>query len=246
MLTPQEVQDKKFEKAVFGGYDMSGVDDFLEQLTADYAALYKENAVLKSKLKVLVDTVEEYRSVDEAMRRTLFSAQRTAEEMTKEAKAKAEEILRRANAESAESLRRYRAENEMELARHKILKEQTEQFVHRLTEAYHKQLESVAALQKQVLPPQQPQRSEVMTQTAQEISASMASLTREQPPAQMPAVQPPVREPQPAFELSVKGAPDRSFVSDEKEDTLTSRPRFDFPDLHSQFGQQYASHGAKE
>ncbi|MDR3207713.1 MAG: DivIVA domain-containing protein, partial [Oscillospiraceae bacterium] len=61
MLTPQEVQDKKFEKAVFGGYDMGGVDDFLEQLTEDYAALFKENAVLKSKLKVLVDTVEEYR-----------------------------------------------------------------------------------------------------------------------------------------------------------------------------------------
>ena len=30
MLTPQEISEKEFTKAVFGGYDMSAVDDFLE------------------------------------------------------------------------------------------------------------------------------------------------------------------------------------------------------------------------
>ncbi len=55
MLTPQDIRDKQFVKAVFGGYDMSTVDDFLEELTEDYAALYKENAILKSKIKVLVE-----------------------------------------------------------------------------------------------------------------------------------------------------------------------------------------------
>ena len=52
MLTPQDIQNKEFVKAVFGGYDMQGVDDFLEELTDDYAALYKDNAILKSKIKV--------------------------------------------------------------------------------------------------------------------------------------------------------------------------------------------------
>ena len=60
-------------KAVFGGYDMSAVDDFLETLTTDYAALYKENAILKSKIKVLVEKVEEYRSTDDAMRMALLN-----------------------------------------------------------------------------------------------------------------------------------------------------------------------------
>ena len=66
MFTPQEVreQSESFEKAVFGGYSVSAVDDFVGSLAEDYAALYKENAVLKSKMKVLVERLEEpYRSV---------------------------------------------------------------------------------------------------------------------------------------------------------------------------------------
>lgn len=51
MFTPQEIQEQTFSKAVFGGYDMQQVDDFLEPLTEDYITLYKENAVLKSKMK---------------------------------------------------------------------------------------------------------------------------------------------------------------------------------------------------
>ena len=30
MFTPQEIQEQTFSKAVFGGYDMQQVDDFLE------------------------------------------------------------------------------------------------------------------------------------------------------------------------------------------------------------------------
>jgi DivIVA domain-containing protein len=97
MLTPQEISGKEFVKAVFGGYDMSAVDDFLETLTADYSALYKENAILKSKIKVLVEKVEEYRSTDDAMRMALLTAQRMSEEITAEAKKKSEEMLKKAD-----------------------------------------------------------------------------------------------------------------------------------------------------
>ena len=68
MLTPQEVSERAFPKASFGGYNMAQVDEFLDVLTEDYSALYSENAVLKSKMKVLVEKVEEYRSTEEAMR----------------------------------------------------------------------------------------------------------------------------------------------------------------------------------
>ena len=85
MLTPQELQEKKFAKAMFGGYDMAEVDAFLDELTADYEALFKDSAVLKSKLKALAEKVEEYRSVDEEMRRTLAVAKRSADEMKAEA-----------------------------------------------------------------------------------------------------------------------------------------------------------------
>lgn len=62
MLTPQEVSGRAFSKAAFGGYNMAMVDEFLDELTDDYTSLYKENAALKAKLKVLVDKVEEYRA----------------------------------------------------------------------------------------------------------------------------------------------------------------------------------------
>ena len=58
MLTPQEVSGRAFSKAAFGGYNMAMVDEFLDELTDDYTSLYKENAALKAKLKVLVDKVE--------------------------------------------------------------------------------------------------------------------------------------------------------------------------------------------
>lgn len=76
MLTPQEVSGRAFSKAAFGGYNMAMVDEFLDELTDDYTSLYKENAALKAKLKVLVDKVEEYRATEDSMRAALLTAQR--------------------------------------------------------------------------------------------------------------------------------------------------------------------------
>ena len=58
MITAQDIREKGFEKAVFGGYDMAMVDEFMEEIAADLALLQKENGVLKSKMKVLVDKVD--------------------------------------------------------------------------------------------------------------------------------------------------------------------------------------------
>lgn len=93
MFTPQEIQEKTFTKAVFGGYDMQTVDDFLEPLTEDYITLYKENAVLKSKMKVLVEKLEEYRSQEQSMRKAILSAQRTADAMVAEAEKKCARLM---------------------------------------------------------------------------------------------------------------------------------------------------------
>lgn len=106
MLTPQEVSERAFPKASFGGYHMGQVDEFLDLLTADYTALYNENAVLKNKMKVLVEKVEEYRSTEEAMRKALMTAQRMADELVQEAEQKKAEIM----AQAEEEIRR-RTEN---------------------------------------------------------------------------------------------------------------------------------------
>lgn len=110
MLTPQEVSERSFAKASFGGYNMTMVDEFLDLVTADYSALYNENAVLKSKMKVLVDKVEEYRSTEEAMRRALMTAQRMADDLVQEAERKKAAILQQADQEAAEKIAQIRRE----------------------------------------------------------------------------------------------------------------------------------------
>lgn len=93
MFTPKELQEKTFDKAVFGGYDMQTVDEFLEPLTEDYITLYKENSVLKSKMKILVEKLEEYREQELSMKKALVAAQQTADTIIAEAQKKASKIL---------------------------------------------------------------------------------------------------------------------------------------------------------
>ena len=105
MITPQQIEQISFNRATFGGYDMQAVDEFLEPLTEDYITLYKENALLKSKMKVLVGKLEEYRSNEASMKDAIVNAQMTCDKMVKEAEAKCTQMLNEANATAAENLR---------------------------------------------------------------------------------------------------------------------------------------------
>ncbi len=112
MLTPQEVTNSVFEKAVFGGYDTASVDKFMAQLTQDYSTLYRENGILKNKMKVLVDKVEEYRSTEDAMRMALLQAERTAKEITAAAEAERDSIQAEVEQKKSELLRQVETEAE--------------------------------------------------------------------------------------------------------------------------------------
>ena len=100
MITPQDIREKTFEKAVFGGYDMASIDEYLEQIANDLAALQKENAVLKGKMKVLVDKVDEYRKNEDALHNAVLSAQRLGGMIEAEAKEKAAAIIAEAEAQA--------------------------------------------------------------------------------------------------------------------------------------------------
>jgi len=96
VLTPKEVQEKTFPKTAVGGYKLQAVDEFMDPLIDDYTALYKENSVLKSKLRILVEKLEEYRNQELSMKRALLSAQHTADDMIADAQKKAAAILNNA------------------------------------------------------------------------------------------------------------------------------------------------------
>ena len=103
MFTPQQIDQVSFSRATFGGYDMQAVDEFLEPLTEDYITLYKENALLKSKMKVLVSKLEEYRKNEASMKDAIVNAQKTCDKMVKEAEAKCTQMLTDANAAALEN-----------------------------------------------------------------------------------------------------------------------------------------------
>ncbi len=103
MLTPQQIEQISFSRATFGGYDMSSVDEFLEPLTEDYITLYKENAILKSKMRVLVGKLEEYRKNEASMKDAIVNAQKTCDKMVKEAEEKCRQMLSDANLAAAEN-----------------------------------------------------------------------------------------------------------------------------------------------
>ena len=105
MFTPQQIEEISFKKATFGGYDMQAVDEFLEPLTQDYITLYKENALLKSKMRVLVGKLEEYRENEAAMKDAMVNAQRTCDRMVREAEQKCTQMLSDANRAAAENAR---------------------------------------------------------------------------------------------------------------------------------------------
>lgn len=104
MITAQDIRAKTFEKAVFGGYEMGSVDDYLESVAQELETQAKEITVLKGKLKILADKVEEYRNTEEAMRQALVSAQQLASQIEEDAKVKSEAIITDATTQSLEAL----------------------------------------------------------------------------------------------------------------------------------------------
>ena len=101
MFTPQQIDQISFGRSTFGGYDMQQVDEFLEPLTEDYVTLYKENALLKSKMRVLVGKLEEYRKNEASMKEAVANAQKTCDKMVMEAEAKCAKMMASANATAA-------------------------------------------------------------------------------------------------------------------------------------------------
>ena len=117
MFTPQQIDQISFGRATFGGYDMQDVDEFLEPLTEDYVTLYKENALLKSKMRVLVGKLEEYRKNEASMKDAIVNAQKTCDKMVREAEVKCAQMLSEANSIAAENTKNADALIESENAR---------------------------------------------------------------------------------------------------------------------------------
>ena len=154
MMTPQEVASHSFAKATLGGYNLAQVDEFLDALTEDYAALYNENAILKNKLKVLSDTVEEYRATDNAMRKTLLAAQKMADDMVEDAKKKQAKLMGQAEQDAHKRVEELKKAVEAEEFRLKMAQVSTAAYVRMLAAAHDQEMAFLSDL-GQLVPPEQ-------------------------------------------------------------------------------------------
>lgn len=98
MITPLDIENKKFGKQMMNGYSVEEVDDFLDDLTVDYSKNYKEISELRSKVDELNASLAHYKTIETTLQNTLLMAQETAEEVKNVAKQKSEQIITDARA----------------------------------------------------------------------------------------------------------------------------------------------------
>ena len=239
MLTPQDVTSREFDKAVFGGYDIGAVDRFREELSQDYSALYRDNATLKGKLKVLVDKVEEYRNTEDAMRLALLTAQKTAREMTEEAEGKAAEIIAEArrkadlilvDAEQATEDRRSELKDSLREEENALLnaRRKTAEYLAKLEEASSAYRESLTRIYD-------------FAEPLEELPPLRTAPEPPEPKPQEAAPQPEEAPAEPDLGISVDAVADiiqRSFDTGEPEEKPEADlPRIDYDNL--KFGADY-------
>lgn len=145
MTTPQEIREKSFDKArsMFGGYEMGVIDDYLEELANDFEALQKENAVLKGKMKVLVDKIEEYRTNESALNMAILSAQKLSVQIENDARTRSSAIVAEAESKAAALLGNIDERIAQEEARLQAAKLSSAKFFESVREMCQKQLDTL-------------------------------------------------------------------------------------------------------
>ena len=112
-ITVRDIQEKEFSKQKLNGYSVEEVDDFLDELAEQLGVLIRENIALKEEAKKLAEKAEQaaapapapaesgsaydepqyFKNLEQAMRETLISSQRIADDTVAEARKKAQELL---------------------------------------------------------------------------------------------------------------------------------------------------------
>lgn len=143
MITPLDIENKKFAKQMVNGYSVDEVDDFLDDLTVEYEKLFKENAEYKNDMVKLKEDVEHYKTIETTLQSTLVMAQATAEEVKNVAKQQADQIISEA---------KINAEKEVDsLTNQIVLKQKELEDVQKQFDVYKAKMESLLISQLELL-----------------------------------------------------------------------------------------------
>ena len=112
MLTPLDIENKKFQKQMMNGYNVDEVDDFLDEITVDYEKLYKDNTELRAEIERSKSDLEKYKNIEQTLQNTLVMAQKTADDIKNNAQDEADSIIRNARSKMQESVDELTKESE--------------------------------------------------------------------------------------------------------------------------------------
>lgn len=143
MITPLDIENKKFGKQMMNGYSVEEVDDFLDDLTVDYSKNYKEISELKAKVEELTTSLAHYKTIESTLQNTLLMAQETSEEVKNVAKQKAEQIINDAKAASEKQV--------VDLSNEIAVKEQALEDIKKQFDIYKAKMESLLISQLELL-----------------------------------------------------------------------------------------------
>lgn len=143
MLTPLDIENKKFSKQIMNGYSVDEVDDFLDELTKDYEKLYKEVADSKNKLEDMQESISKYKNIELTLQNTLVMAQNAADEVRDVAKQQADQIISEAQVEAKKQI----ADLEQEM----LLKRKESEELQKQFDVYKAKMESLLISQLELL-----------------------------------------------------------------------------------------------
>ena len=177
MFTPQQLDEISFARARFNGYDIDSVDEVLEPLIEDYTTLYKENALLKSKMRVLVEKLEEYRNGEASMRDAMSGAQKTCDQMVRETETKCAQMLNDANQAASENAKNAVSLIAAENARVEEAKKAATQRISEIQEQMKTCIQALERIKTANLPVQPPkEHAATADAVADEISSTLEAM----------------------------------------------------------------------
>lgn len=115
-MNAKDIITRRFEKAKFNGYKTEDVDDFLKEISGEYAQLQKEKSELERKLEVLADKIREYRDDEDALKDALLLAQKQGNAIVAESKAAAEKLQKETADAIAKQISEAKAKSEKMIA----------------------------------------------------------------------------------------------------------------------------------
>ena len=154
MITPLEIENKKFSKQMMNGYNVEEVDEFLDEIMQDYETNYKEVASSKTKIDELNNALEHYKNIEATLQNTLVMAQSTAEEVKNVAKQQAEQIISEAQKEAENIIRNSKegVSRDLENIEQQIkIKEQQFNDVKKQFDIYKAKMESLLISQSEII-----------------------------------------------------------------------------------------------